>query len=148
MAQAFETDIERLLYETLTGDDALVTLLGGEGPDPRIYLSWRAQDRPLISGARPGYVVIRFDEAARPQSVGGIVDERRERYLLSLFSLPEAGEFRGNVLVRFRELFHRKRCVTESCLVFDVGEIAREERLTDDRLMELRYLLSCGFLPR
>jgi len=148
MTQTLGTEIETLLYETLTGDVALIALLGGDGMDPRIYPSWRAQERPRISVLQPGYVVIRFDEAAQPQCVGGAVDERRERYRLSLFSLPEAGELRGDVMMRFRELFHRKSFVTESYLVFDVVEITREERPTEDRLMEFMYLISCGFLPR
>lgn len=148
MTQTFGTEIETLLYETLTGDVALIALLGGDGMDPRIYPSWMAQERPRISDSQPGYVVMRFDEAAQPQRVGGAVDERWERYRLSLFSLPETGELRGDVMLRFRELFHRKGFVTESYLVFDVGEVTREERLTDDRLIELAYLISCGFLPR
>lgn len=148
MTQTFGTEIETLLYETLTDDSVLIALLGGDGMDPRIYPSWRTVDRPWISDARPGYVVMRFDEAAEPQRVGGVVDERRERYRLSLFSLPEAGELQGDVMMRFRDLLHRKSFVTEHYLVFDVGEVTREERPTDDGLMELRYLISCGFLPR
>ena len=148
MAQEFGTEIEKLLYETLIGDGVLATLLGGDGVDPRIYLSWRAESRPRISDSLQGYVVIRFDSAEEPSALSETVDDRRERYLLSIFSLPEAREFRGEVMMRFRELFHRKSFVTESFLVYDVGEIAGEEHMMDNRLMELRYILSCGFLPR
>jgi|GEM_PF-2495859 len=148
MAREFETEIEGLLYETLAEDEALATFLGGDETDSRIYLSWRAESLPRISDEKQGYVVIRFDEATQPRSVGGAVDDRRERYLLSLFSRPETGEFRGEVVARFRELLHRKGFVTESFLVYDVCEASREEHMTDDRLMELRYILSVGFLPR
>ncbi|MBN1882797.1 MAG: hypothetical protein JW885_11530 [Deltaproteobacteria bacterium] len=148
MAQTFETEIERLLYETLTGDDALATLLGADEMDPRVYLSWRTKECPLISDSKPGYVMIRLDSADQPQRVGGTVDDWRERYLVSLFSLPEKRELRREVVDRFRTLFHRQSFVTESFLVYDTVEIAREERATDDRIVELMYTLSIRFLPR
>jgi hypothetical protein len=148
MAREFETEIEELLYETLAEDAALAMLLGGDETDSRIYLSWRAEGRPRISDAEPGYVVIRFDEAARPQGMGGAVEDRRERYLLSLFSRPEARELRGDVTARFRALFHRKSFITAGFFVYDMSEAAREQKMADDRLMELRYILSVGFLPR
>ena len=148
MALTFETEIERLLYEILTGDDELTSLLGAGGTDPRIYLPWRAEDRPRISDSEPGYVVIRFDSASQPHRLSETVDDRRERYYLSLFSMPEAGELRGGVVMRFRALFHRRSFVTESFLVYETVEIGREERATDDRLVEHMYILSIGFLPR
>ena len=122
MARTFETEIEKLLYERLAGDDALETLLGGDETDPRIYLSWRAEKHPRISASQPGYVVIVFDSAAEPTRLSESVDERQERYLISLFSLPEAGEFHGAVIMRFQELFHRKSFMTQSFFVFDVSE--------------------------
>lgn len=147
MAQ-FESEIQELIYETLTSDTALKGYLGADGSDPRVYLPWQDSDTAKVGELRPAYIVLETMPASPPVILGSGIDDWTQRYCLHTFTRPEERELQGNIQERHRADFHRKKFITESYIIYQTSEDGKEGELTDGGLLDNQYFISFQFLSR
>jgi hypothetical protein len=144
----FESEIQGLVYGVLTGDAALVGLLGGDESDTRVYLSLGDSETQKITVSKPAYVVVETMPAPAPVRLGPGIDDWTERYCLHIFCRPEDRELRAAIEAHLRELFHRKNFVTEHFIIYHVFEDGREGAVTESGLYDYKYTVSLQFLPK
>jgi len=75
----FESEIQELVYEILTGDAILSTYLGGDVIGERIGLSLSNTEAQKISVAKPAYIVVETMSAPAPIYLGKGIHEWTER---------------------------------------------------------------------
>lgn len=141
----FESEIQELIYDTLTTDSTLRDLLGADGSDKRIYLAW-PEGEITVDELKPAYIVIETMPAEAPIRIGSNVDDWAQRYCLHIFAEPEERELRGDIEERLRFDLHRKKFVTESYIIYDVFENGKEDVLEEGGLLDHRYFTMFKFL--
>ena len=70
----FESEIQELIYETISNDAVLIGYLGGDGSDSRIYLSLGDSETEKLSDSQPAFVVIETMPAPAPVRLGNGID--------------------------------------------------------------------------
>jgi hypothetical protein len=141
----FESEIQELIYNTLTADSTLGDYLGADGSDKRIYLAW-PEGEITVDEEKPAYVVIETMPAEAPLRIGSGVDDWAQRYCLHVFAEPEERELRKDIEERFRLLLHRKKFVTESYIIYDVFEDGKEDVMEDSGFLDHKYFAMFKFL--
>jgi len=144
----FESEIQELVYEILTGDAILSTYLGGDVIGERIGLSLSNTEAQKISVAKPAYIVVETMSAPAPVYLRNGIDQWTERYCQHVFTKPENRDLRAAIEGRLRELLHRKSFTTDRFIVYDVSEYGREGVMTETGLFDYRFVVSLQFLPK